>query len=320
MRHLANTSHLSKEAYLRKTPKNGKSRAKGVEGVRNPSMHRGASCAKMVENYQDARWPRSAQGVMPLKVIAVLMPFGTCSFLKAHLFRDECLPEWLAKGFSDSKGKLEAVKNALDAYKRLHSVRLAGPHANELMAAAVSRPEQVQGIVAKARQISSLMQLGIVVPDSETVNALELALTDASECITTLQSRFPEQLEAMRSSLQKQPLATAQKLLEEKVRDCKQTYNALLVEWKSLQKTICLIAAGQPNAFPPRTIGGLQQQITLLRQQCWDKLGKDGMALLDFIQGNADFPPGLTVEAIHDALLSLRPFIVTSQKNGGQNA
>ena len=28
MRHLANTSHLSKEAYLRKTPKNGKSRAK----------------------------------------------------------------------------------------------------------------------------------------------------------------------------------------------------------------------------------------------------------------------------------------------------
>src|SRR5271166_2404407 len=30
----------------------------------------------MVENYQDARWPRSAQGVMPLKVIAVLTPFG----------------------------------------------------------------------------------------------------------------------------------------------------------------------------------------------------------------------------------------------------
>ena len=28
MRHLANTSHLSKEAYLRKTPKNGKSRDK----------------------------------------------------------------------------------------------------------------------------------------------------------------------------------------------------------------------------------------------------------------------------------------------------
>ena len=54
----------------------GEALPKGVEGVRNPSMHRGASCAKMVENYQDARWPRSAQGVMPLKVIAVLMPFG----------------------------------------------------------------------------------------------------------------------------------------------------------------------------------------------------------------------------------------------------
>ena len=55
----------------------GEALPKGVEGVRNPSMHRGASCAKMVENYQDARWPRSAQGVMPLKVIAVLMPFGS---------------------------------------------------------------------------------------------------------------------------------------------------------------------------------------------------------------------------------------------------
>ena len=30
MRHLANTSHLSKEAYLRKTPKNGKSRSKSL--------------------------------------------------------------------------------------------------------------------------------------------------------------------------------------------------------------------------------------------------------------------------------------------------
>ena len=59
----------------------GEALPKGVEGVRNPSMHRGASCAKMVENYQDARWPRSAQGVMPLKVIAVLMPFGLVPFL-----------------------------------------------------------------------------------------------------------------------------------------------------------------------------------------------------------------------------------------------
>ena len=35
MRHLANTYHLSKEAYLRKTPKNGKSRDKGpnIAGV-----------------------------------------------------------------------------------------------------------------------------------------------------------------------------------------------------------------------------------------------------------------------------------------------
>ena len=30
----------------------------------------------------DARWPRSAQGVMPLKVIAVLMPFGTAYLIK----------------------------------------------------------------------------------------------------------------------------------------------------------------------------------------------------------------------------------------------
>src|SRR5271157_1245143 len=57
----------------------GEGLPEGVEGVGNPSMHRGASCAKMVENYQDARGPRSAQGVMPLKVIAALMPFGIAS-------------------------------------------------------------------------------------------------------------------------------------------------------------------------------------------------------------------------------------------------
>ena len=54
----------------------GEALPEGVEGVRNPSMHRGTSRAnKVVENYHDARGPRSAQGVMPLEVIAVLMPF-----------------------------------------------------------------------------------------------------------------------------------------------------------------------------------------------------------------------------------------------------
>ena len=43
MRHLANTSHLSKEAYLRKTPKNGKSRDKLViPGPKKLSIFKGA--------------------------------------------------------------------------------------------------------------------------------------------------------------------------------------------------------------------------------------------------------------------------------------
>jgi hypothetical protein len=71
----------------------GEALPEGVEGVRNPSMHRGGSCAKLVENYQDARKPRSAQGVMPLKVIAVLTPFGVSSFFAekrtdANQYRD----------------------------------------------------------------------------------------------------------------------------------------------------------------------------------------------------------------------------------------
>jgi len=62
----------------------GEALPEGVECVRNPSMHRGASCAKLVENYHDARKPRSAQGVMSLEVIAVLMPFGTLLIVAAR--------------------------------------------------------------------------------------------------------------------------------------------------------------------------------------------------------------------------------------------
>jgi len=44
----------------------GEALPEGVEGVRNPSMHRGASCAKVVENYQDAQGaPFCSRGDVP---------------------------------------------------------------------------------------------------------------------------------------------------------------------------------------------------------------------------------------------------------------
>jgi hypothetical protein len=52
--------------------------SQGVEGGRNPAMHRGTSCAMVVvRRYHGARGPRSSQGLTLLELGAVLTPFRT---------------------------------------------------------------------------------------------------------------------------------------------------------------------------------------------------------------------------------------------------
>src|SRR5271157_1850238 len=75
-------------------------------------MHRGASCAKMVENYQDARWPRSAQGVMPLKVIAVLMPFRPVPIITRQA---DQAAEWFASQAISAGGTLQGYTSVAGA-------------------------------------------------------------------------------------------------------------------------------------------------------------------------------------------------------------
>ena len=70
MRHLANTYHLSKEAYLRKTPKNGKSRVEGqdYDRVRTRVLaHLSIDMTELREFLQDVSWHFSYASIVGLR-------------------------------------------------------------------------------------------------------------------------------------------------------------------------------------------------------------------------------------------------------------
>ena len=115
-------------------------------------------------------------------------------------------------------------------------------------------------------------------------------------------------------------MADAKKVVEGEVEQCEKEYKALLSEWQSLERTLRLLGIDRLDTTEPRTLSGLKEQISGFREQCAGKVGEEGMSLLAFLQGDSDFPAGLTIEAVRDALLSLRALIVISSKPGDQNA
>jgi hypothetical protein len=245
---------------------------------------------------------------------------GTCPFVKPPLVEDDCLPAWLSKGPVEARQKLSSMKKGLEGYKRLNAIRLAPKHHEELMKGAVSDPEKLAAAQTTAKRIELVQQHGISVPESEGVETFETALATVSGNLLTLQSQFPEQLESLRTSLKNLPLADAQKVVAAEAERCARKYDLLLAEWQRLERTLRLLGIGRPEAVAPRTLAGLEEQIDEFRKQCSAKVGEEGMSLLAFLQGDADFPPALTLEAVRGALLSLRPLIVISSRTGVPDA
>jgi hypothetical protein len=245
---------------------------------------------------------------------------ATCPFIKRDLVEDECLPAWLSKGAVEVRQKLSSMKQGLEGYKRLNAIPLAPKQHEELMKRTVSDPEKLAASQATAKEIESVQQYGIAVPESEAVASFEAALATVNEWLLTLQSQFPEQLESLRAFLKDLPLADAQKLLAAEAERCETKYSSLLAEWQRLEQTLRLLGIDRPGADAPRTIAGLEEQIEEFQEQCSAKVGDEGISLLAFLQGDADFPPALTLEGVRSALLSLRPLIVISSKTGASDA
>jgi hypothetical protein len=112
---------------------------------------------------------------------------ATCPFVKPPLVEDDCLPAWLSKGAVEARQKLSSMKKGLEGYKRLNAFRLVPKHREELMKRAVSDPEKLAAAQATGKQIESVQQYGIAVPDSESVETFEAALAAVTGDLLTLQ-------------------------------------------------------------------------------------------------------------------------------------
>jgi hypothetical protein len=62
----------------------------------------------------------------------------------------------------------------------------------------------------------------------------------------------------------------------------------------------------------------LEQQISEFSQHCAEKLGETGVAILQFLKGEGDFPRQADANSLEKALLAVRPFLTV--KNGAGNA
>jgi hypothetical protein len=108
------------------------------------------------------------------------------------------------------------------------------------------------------------------------------------------------------------------RLVRGALENCRREHHGLLAEWEDLSATVCLLGMEIDGATAPKSIAGLQQQIATCREQCRNMVGEKGGALLAFFRGQGDCPSDMTLEALREALLALKPFI--SVGVGGRNA
>jgi uncharacterized coiled-coil protein SlyX len=243
-----------------------------------------------------------------------------CPFLKPFLVADNALPAWIGQGSAYTKEKLTSIEREIDGFKRLSETAAGDGHYDELLSSAVSEPNQIRLVTTKATTLKAFIGFGIVLPPSVSVASSWPSVSEVNEAIYSLTINFPEHFERIQASLQRKTLSEVNEIVGSKLQECRRTQEKLTVDWQRLHNTLGLLGEGRSDTLPPRSLIALEQQITDFLKICSDKIGKDGLALLAFLQGEEEFPTSLSTEDIHKALLSLRTFIVMSHNVGGDDA
>jgi hypothetical protein len=242
---------------------------------------------------------------------------GTLPPLAPYIVAQSCLPSWLAKGGGDTRARLAAIKQGLNRIQKIMDSTVPVAFREEALTGVIADPSRLKTIEDDLALVSFALSWELELASQQGLVALHPALLSLHEAVSAVQSEFPEQIDTLRSSLRHAGVDDAGKALRAVLNDCRRQYDVALAEWNRLGTTARLLGLNH-DGVAPRSLAGLEQQISEFSQHCAEKLGETGVAILQFLKGEGDFPRQADANSLEKALLAVRPFLTV--KNGAGNA
>jgi hypothetical protein len=221
------------------------------------------------------------------------------------LVQKGALLAWLKEGTDKAKEGLQGILNAKTAFERISESGIDESLRDELIqrsATDIGFVSSAEDAISKVKFISGF-KISIQY-DGEFDRFLE-ALENIQEKLTKLQEDYGIQIQEISTLVKGKSLPQAHELLEKELGESFQKKNTLLIEWKMYSTTLKSLGSQVPEV--PTGIHELEKEIGRLKTECMNRIGEEGMVVLEFLKGEAEFPEEVSKESVTKVLVILRP-------------
>jgi hypothetical protein len=220
----------------------------------------------------------------------------------------------LKEGHAATVKKITDLRNARDRFTRLTKYNVPDWVREEILIRAARDLPSLSSIEELARRADALAQMGCVMGPNTGFDEIKSFINVAYECVAKMRELTGAADSAFDQLIKGKEVRVASEGLVQAVEEKQALQATLTDEWKSLADATKLLNISGASEVPPRSIPSLQTEINALREACLTTLGDDGMVILKFLRGEADFPGELTIGQIQHALTVLRPTLTRALK------
>lgn len=230
------------------------------------------------------------------------------------------IASWLREGLPATAKKLALLGKAREGFSRLIEYKIPDRLRDEMVVRVAADLTYLSTAEELVRRAQVLNEMGCVWAPDASPDDVNIAVDAAYRNVATLRELTGTGDSAFDELVNGKELRIAADVLKQAASEKEVLRSKLLEEWKSLSDAARILNVPSASSAPPRSIPSLEREVEVLRDECLRMLGDDGMLILKFLRGEADFPRGFTKEQIEHALMVLRPTLTKALKGILPNA
>ena len=238
--------------------------------------------------------------------------------LKEHpairlLLERRIITAWLKESHAIVAQKLAYLGRAQGGFVRLMGYDIPAQVRDEMFVRAAGDSQFLSAAEELARRAQALEKLGCSWISDGDLDVMGSSVDAAHQHMITLKKLTGDET-TVEQIVRGKDFEAAANALGVVVLEKEALRSRLRQEWGTLSATAKLLNAFVGSEMPPESIPTLETEVIALRQACLSTLGDDGMSVLNFLRGDADFPKTFTPGQIEHALTALRPSLARALK------
>lgn len=192
---------------------------------------------------------------------------------------------WLRDGHGAVKKRLDAIERAKEGFCRLVAHKVPEEVRTELLLRAVLDTSRLVEAEEIAKKAETLHELGCTISNDASWDETFSRIIKVHNSVTTLSELHETNITSFADASQKNNLAEVLLSLEEQVMKSKIERDGLLDEWRSLSSAAASIQISISSDVSANSIPKLRREVERLREEFRQRLGEEGMELLEFLRG-----------------------------------